>query len=41
MREQANNAQPVAEFLASNKKVQSVTYPGLFEGAERKKQINT
>ena len=37
MREHANNAQKVAEFLASNKKVQSVTYPGLFEGAEKEK----
>ena len=37
MREHANNAQQVAEFLASNKKVQSVTYPGLFEGAEKEK----
>ena len=37
MREHANNAQKVAEFLASNKKVQSVTYPGLFEGAEMEK----
>ena len=37
MREHAKNAQQVAEFLASNKKVQSVTYPGLFEGAEKEK----
>ena len=37
MREHANNAQKVAEFLASNEKVQSVTYPGLFEGAEKEK----
>ena len=37
MREHANNAQQVAEFLASNKKVQAVTYPGLFEGAEKEK----
>jgi len=37
MREHASNAQKVAEFLASNKKVQSVTYPGLFEGAEKEK----
>ena len=37
MREHANNAQKVAEFLASNKKVLSVTYPGLFEGAEKEK----
>ena len=37
MREHANNAQKVAEFLASNKKVESVTYPGLFEGDEKEK----
>ena len=37
MREHANNAQKVAEFLVSNKKVESVTYPGLFEGAEKEK----
>lgn len=37
MREHASNAEKVAEFLASHKKVQSVTYPGLFEGAEKEK----
>ena len=37
MREHASNAKKVAEFLASHKKVQSVTYPGLFEGAEKEK----
>ena len=37
MREHAKNAQKVAEFLASNKKVESVTYPSLFEGAEKEK----
>ena len=37
MREHASNAEKVAEFLASNKKVQSVTYPGIFEGAEKEK----
>ena len=37
MREHAKNAQAVAEFLAGNKKVESVTYPGLFEGAEKEK----
>ena len=37
MKEHAKNAQAVAEFLASNKKVESVTYPGIFEGAEREK----
>ena len=37
MREHAKNAQAVAEFLENNDKVQSVTYPGLFEGAEREK----
>ena len=37
MREHAKNAQAVAEALAANKKVQSVTYPGLFEGAEKEK----
>ena len=31
MREHAKNAQAVAEFLENNDKVQSVTYPGLFE----------
>ena len=40
MREHAKNAQAVAEALAANKKVQSVTYPGLFEGAEKKRLIN-
>ena len=37
MREHASNAEKVAEFLASHKKVQSVTYPSLFEGAEKEK----
>ena len=37
MREHASNAKKVAEFLASHKEVQSVTYPGLFEGAEKEK----
>ena len=37
MREHASNAKKVAEFLASHKKVQSVTYPSLFEGAEKEK----
>ena len=37
MKEHAKNAQAVAESLAANKKVQSVTYPGLFEGAEKEK----
>ena len=37
MREHAKNAQAVAEFLENNDKVQSVTYPGLFEGAEKEK----
>jgi O-acetylhomoserine (thiol)-lyase len=37
MREHAKNAQAVAEFLASNEKVQSVTYPGLTEGAQKEK----
>ena len=41
MREHAKNAQAVAEFLENNDKVQSVTYPGLFEGAEKKKLTNT
>jgi O-acetylhomoserine (thiol)-lyase len=37
MREHAKNAQAVAEFLASNDKVQSVTYPSLTEGEEKAK----
>ena len=37
MREHAKNAKEVAEFLASNEKVQSVTYPSLFEGSEKEK----
>ena len=37
MREHGNNALKVAEYLKDNKKVSSVTYPGISEGLEKKR----
>jgi len=37
MREHGNNALKVAEFLKNNKKVSSVTYPGISDGIEKER----